>query len=226
MFRGRKATLRILLLVWLNPILFAARGWSGQEDWIHRASVYMPSPPYEPFEVELIGSSHGHLFGTASYRDYRNERLPVTINGSVDDLGRFWPDTSAAVASDFDGPWESIKQSAQGGYRAIFTVTVSSPNIMLYLNLDNFRPYVEKKRFARLLLKNGSAATFRLDDLAGPQAEAKKKVALGSAEWDRQMVFGGPPDPIISRPFVVVSVRGGLTESRQFAATSMHLQRY
>ena len=86
----------LYLLVGLNLFLFVTPGRSGQPDWIRRTSAYLRAPSYEPFVMELIGSDHDHLFGTASYRDYRSERLPVAIDGSADDLGRFWPHTSAA----------------------------------------------------------------------------------------------------------------------------------
>ena len=79
---------------------------------------------------------------------------------------------------------------------------------MLYLDLDAFRPYLGKARLARLVLKNGDAAVFKLDDLAAPRGEKKESGGSAPDKWNRQMVFGGPPNPIISRPFVVLRIHG------------------
>ena len=194
----------------LSSLLVTSGSGAGTDSWVRRASgCYTIEPPYEPFMMDTIGSTNGHLVGTASYRDYRGTHLPVTMEGSVDSGGRFWPNVTAQVANDMKGEWKSIETPSRHGEAAIFTVTSDSPNLMLHLDLDAFQPFTGKMQFGRMLLKNGMAASFRLDDLVSPQAKKTSAESHDSRKWSREMIFGGPPDPLTAgSPFVIATVFG------------------
>lgn len=206
---GQIWSTRVLPMM-LGALLATSASRADSNSWVRRAGgCYTTDPPYEPFMMDTLGSSSGHLVGTASYRDYRPTHLPVTIEGSLAADNRFWPNVTAQVANDMKGEWKTIETPPRQGEAAILTVTLDSPNIMLHLELDVFLPFTGKLQFGRVLLKNGQAAAFRLQDLLPPQTDKEDTRSHNSNEWSREMVFGGPPDPLTAgSPFIVATISG------------------
>ena len=189
---------RILWLI-LAALLVTDAGGSRADSWVRRAGgCYASEASWEPFMMDTIGSTSGHLIGTASYHEYRATHLPVTIEGRLDSDSQFWPSVTAQVANDMKGEWKAIETNPPPGRAAIFTVTPSSANIMLHVDLDAFQPFIGKMQFGRMVLKNGVAAAFRLQDLLPPEANESNIDGNNSHKWTREMISGGPPDPLTS----------------------------
>lgn len=207
---SRQAWLMRVFCLLLGLLLLKSGSAAAPESWVRRASgCYTTDPPYEPFIIDTIGGANGHLVGTASYRDYRTTHLPVAIEGRLASDGQFWPSVTAQVGDDIKGNWKDIETPRPRGEPAVFTVASDSPNIMLHLDLDVFRPFIGKTQFGRVLLKNGVAAPFKLTDLLAPQGEKTAGGNDDSQKWSREMVFGGPPDPLTAgSPFVLARVSG------------------
>lgn len=135
----------------------------------------------EPFVLEVWGGDDDHdLHGLCTYYNIKSTRF--AIDGIETEEGDFYPHVVCQVADQKDSsPWKTISEAIyRRGKPAIVTVEPRGASKTLKIDLDVFRPFVGKGKFGRLLLKNGEAAVFQIDDLQPPQ-----KMTESSADFVR-----------------------------------------
>src|ERR1700754_2402550 len=98
----------------------------------------------------------GRLIGTGAYYNHHSKDISIQIEGTITEDNRFWPKVETEVAMDATGgDWKAITAASYRGVPACFTVSFEGPNVMLYFDLQMFRPFVGRERFGRVTLKSG-----------------------------------------------------------------------
>jgi hypothetical protein len=173
--------------------------------WIHAVTglVINEERGFRAFKIKAAAAEGEHLVGSAIYRE-KLGRPPLKIDGTQTADGRFWPRVIAEVANDVHGPWKTLEQPSSQGKPAEVTLRFYEANVMLYVNLDVFRPLIGKMRYGRLVLANGEAALFELKDLLPSANDAAR--AEGTGDWDREILFGYLEDPLARGPFAIAEI--------------------
>jgi hypothetical protein len=123
-----------------------------------------------PFYVLGVGELGAHLYGTCIYRNERETPHSDRVTLEVQTDGEeFWAIVTLQVGDDVNGPWEMIGSSARGGEVIKLKVDSAASSPQLKVDLEAYRPFIEKHKFGRILLKSGEGAVFELADLQRPK---------------------------------------------------------
>jgi hypothetical protein len=154
--------------------------------------------------VETLAIEDGRLVGTAEY-EYLIRGHLATIEGVLTQDGRFWPVVTAQVRADPHAEWKTLEPSPIAGKPATFPVQTDSTKLLLYLDLEVFRPYIGNRECGRLVLENGEAASFKLEDLQALR-DGKEPFDLKRG-WSVESIGGGAiPTPYAKPPLVVAGI--------------------
>jgi hypothetical protein len=130
-----------------------------------------------PFLVGALCSPKGtEVLGICSYID-KDGISPTQLKGTrsrtPDGLCArepyFWPSVTAQVATDANGPWKAIDSPPLPGEPFTISIEPRDTSVNLCVNMNNFRPFIGRFRYGRLVLPNGNAAIFQLQDLLPPE---------------------------------------------------------
>jgi hypothetical protein len=156
------------------------------------------------FMMETLAVEKGRFVGTGEYEYLMHGHLP-TIEGVLTPDGRFWPAVTAQVRADSQAEWKTLERPPVAGKPATFTVQADSVKPMLYLDLEVFRPFLEKIECARLVLQNGEAASFKLEGLKA--LKDGKEASDPKRGWSREsMGPGNIPAPFAKPPLGIAGV--------------------
>lgn len=209
--RTSLSSLRLALL--FSCLLRLIAQGDGTPPWIHSITGLSNDDRhgFGPFELKVVVAEGSHLVGSAIYRE-KVRQSPVKIDGTQTSDGRFWPHVVAEVTNDLDGEWKTLKQQPPSpGTPTTIILEFYEANVMLYLDLDAFRPRIDDMRYGRVALSTGEAAVFELKELL-PRNHSPG--ANASTDWDRRTLFGYLENPLATGPFVIGGV--GFREGRLF----------
>jgi hypothetical protein len=194
--------LRVLWLVSSCCLIAEADESKAERRFIRRAAGC--DGGLQSFMIETLALEKGRFVGTAEYEYLMHGRLP-TIEGTLTPDGRFWPTVTAQVRADSQADWKTIERSPIAGSPATFPVQTDSIKLMLYLDLEMFRPFLGKMGCARFVLQNGEAASFKLEDL---KALKDGKEPLNPRRgWSIESMDGGNiPAPFAKPPLGVAGI--------------------
>lgn len=126
-----------------------------------------------PFYVLGVGELAGHLHGTCIYLNRQEtppqERVTLEVQSDGEEL---WAIVVLQVGNDTKGPWETIGSSAGTGPIIKLKIDSDASSPQLKVDLEAYRPFIEKFRFGRIVLKDGESAIFELSELRRPHEGA------------------------------------------------------
>jgi hypothetical protein len=142
--------------------------------------------PRHPPQVDLFSLSwtRGHLKAIADYYDLGT--LPISVGGReiIDGIGGvsyFHPYAELQISDGLKGPWETIGQSPAGdsGTAATVLLRPNAPqthkfphNTYCAFDVGPFRPWVEKAKYGRVVLRGGEESqVVALVDLLPPKTK-------------------------------------------------------
>jgi hypothetical protein len=162
--------------------------------WVHEISGAINSSP--DFSIETVAEENGHLMVRGNFRP-TGENYTAHIDGVKTKDGRFWPTCIAEVSDYSDKEWQRVECSISG-QAASTPVSSTRANAMLHFNVDEFRPFIGKLRFGKLVLPNGREAVFLLTELL-PNEHSDQ----AEQDWMLTTIGGGWPDPLMQSPFFI-----------------------
>jgi hypothetical protein len=182
------------------------RAEDGNREWIRSAVAWYPVDyPRGPFTLQTVGVERGRLIGTGAYYNHHSKDISIRIEGTITEDNRFWPKVKAEVTMDpKEEDWKAIPASHHRGDPGVFTVSFEGPNVMLYFDLQAFRPFVGRERFGRVTLGSGEWAVFRLMDLLLSGQE--RNASIASKKSDCESIYGGVYQPERKPPFGMICV--------------------
>lgn len=123
----------------------------------------MADYPSVPLVLLLTSSVGDHLYGSFGYR-YVDRIGAVELHGKMGSDGLFQPIAKYEVAI---GPnkWRTLGQSSKTSDSTAIRIDSVASHAMLEIDMDPFRPMIDKYRWGRIVLENGESTTFSLDDL-------------------------------------------------------------
>lgn len=130
------------------------------------------------FVLFSVDQGELNLVGTWSYTNgaVGNETPSrVVIEGTTAADGSFWPNVRLKVRKGRAGKWKRIATSSNPGDRATVTIEPNVMNFDLTVNLDAFKPLLDKYKFGRIVLNTGRTSEFELKDLSPPEQERESK---------------------------------------------------
>jgi hypothetical protein len=179
--------------------------------------------PGDSFAVSSLTFDDNSLSAICWYR-YRLGTDTVILHGTRGDDSTFRPNVTYEVATADKTKWKAISADPQEGGEKI-TISPDKPEVKLRVNMEPFRKTVGVFRYGRLVLENGDAAIFAIEDLL-PTADARgdtddfKEIIFQSDEDKRKRGYVdtwiGGPAAFVS----VISVGDRLIGEFVFAASS------
>lgn len=152
---------------------------AGEELWSRGFFGTPSSGPYRPFEIVLIESVAGNRLRAhceyANYSDSNDSLVTIAIRGVEAADGKFHPRVFAKVANDVNGEWTTIGELGTTGRAASRRIRPKSVNQDLMVDLDRFRPFIEKFVYGAVVLPTGDAAVFELKDLLPPRRREESR---------------------------------------------------
>lgn len=118
------------------------------------------------FALATVMSLNGRLFGFCSFTN--NSEETVVLEGRRTPDREFCPSVEAQVGDNRNGPWITCVQPKRAGEATVLRVDPTS-SAKLVVDLEVFRPYIEKTKYGRLVLNTGDVALFELDQLRPPK---------------------------------------------------------
>lgn len=141
--------------------------------------------PLYPPQIDLFSLSWNgsHLTSSADYYNFGTEPIRVKGREIVDSIGvsYFHPYAELQVSAEMKGPWKTIGRSPAGALGAAATVLMqpNAPkthkfphNTFCAFDMDPFRPWVEKAKYGRVVLRGGEESqVIALIDLLPPKTQ-------------------------------------------------------
>jgi hypothetical protein len=161
----------MLLIGQICLILFAAGSVTASENavesqgtnWSREVTYGME--PGVPFVLLSTSSIDNHLLAGCGYQ-YLEAKGPVKLRGTKGDIySDLTPCVIYEVATEGKGKWKTIARSTPAPNSLTIEIGPTRPRVLLNVDMEPFRSSIGKIRWGRLLLENGEAATFQIDDL-------------------------------------------------------------
>jgi hypothetical protein len=130
--------------------------------------------PGVPFLVLSTSSIDDHLSAGCAYQ-YIANKGPVVLHGTRNAEGEFAPFVSYQVAVEGTTKWKTIGKSPESSNPVQIEISPANPRMLLDVDMEVFRSRIGKFRWGRIVLENGDAAPFSIDDLlpTGNNPDAK-----------------------------------------------------
>jgi hypothetical protein len=97
---------------------------------------------------------------------------PVILRGRERSDGSFEPIVRYEVATEGKTKWRNIHADAEQGSFEGIVINPEKPVVKLWVDMQPFQKYLGISRYGRLVLENGDAAIFEIEDLL-PTADAQ-----------------------------------------------------
>jgi hypothetical protein len=119
--------------------------------------------PKVPFLIMTTSLIDDHLSAICAYQ-FVEGNAPLTLHGTKDSDGDFSPFVSYEIATKGTTEWKEIAKFESKNPVAI-EIGSSNPRMGLHVDMDPFRPHIGKSHWGRVVLENGQATIFSLEDL-------------------------------------------------------------
>ncbi|CAN5461907.1 hypothetical protein BH18VER1_BH18VER1_17220 [soil metagenome] len=163
------ATRTFVLLVTITLIglsVTVARGDNWTRSLLHG---YVPDPLVKPPLYFVTISSIGeHLVGSCALHE-TTKAAAITIAGSADASGDFYPSAYLQLGDTLDGKWSTVGRTRSKGRHLVRRIKPGGSDIDLHVDLDKFRAYIGKAKYGRAVLESGHSAVFLIDCLLPPE---------------------------------------------------------
>jgi hypothetical protein len=213
--RGKRTIMRAAAAMWLLYVAAStASTASGSKaaptdnkytDWEHDLAETTPGKHHffdNRFYAGLTGSLGELLHILCQYRLASSSRA-VSLRGSRDGNGDFWPAVSLAVSNDREANWAPIGVFNPTVDPDFLIVDRQNPKGTLWVAAERFRPFVGTQRWGRVNLISDKQATavLALEDLLPPRGRRpegadfkevlgdREKPQFGSAAVLRYVIF-------------------------------------
>jgi len=117
----------------------------------------------EPAKLAAVTSMGGRIIGDFVYSNRTREAIRLSGFRTLD--GDFWP-TTALQAANATSEWKTIGQSSDNGIASMLEVA-SEKSEKIRVFLTEYKPFISRYRFGRIVFSNGSAGIFTLESLKG-----------------------------------------------------------
>lgn len=148
-----------------------ARDWSR---WLTDANAFAHTPGI-PFVVSYVEHKADVLsvpLGAFCWFRYTVGTDPVTLHGEKRPDGTFEPIVKYEVATEDKTKWKQIRADIEQHTSETIVVNPDNPVVKLWVDMEPFRKTIGVFRYGRLVLENGDAAIFEIEDLL-PTADAR-----------------------------------------------------
>jgi hypothetical protein len=157
----------IMALVVTRPLSLADETRAIAKGWDRDFLEDDPDLKSHPFFLAILSSANDRLTG---YFAFRNTLVgPILLHGIRTPGDEFWPIVQLQITNDKNGEWTTIASSVDD--RSLTTLRVGSQEtVRMMVAMDPISRFVGKFRFGRVLLENGEAALFELNNLLPPKS--------------------------------------------------------
>ena len=163
-------SLRIMTALFVAFLsLMNAQVCSG--DWVRFFKARPSDLPGVPFGLSSTAESDEGLSASGWYR-YIQGSNPTVLHGKKETSGDFRPIVTYEVATEGKGKWKTIRADFEQPRLDSITVSPEHPGVTLSMNMEPFRKAIGIYRYGRLVLENGDAAMFAVDDLLPTEDES------------------------------------------------------
>jgi hypothetical protein len=124
--------------------------------------------PGVPFAISYIRYDSGLTsvpFVALCWFRYTVGADPVTLHGKKRPDGRFAPSVTYEVAVDGKTKWRKLQSEDASRDNESLVIGPENPVVELWVDMQPFLKYLGVSRYARLVLENGDAAAFEIEDL-------------------------------------------------------------
>lgn len=147
-------------------------------------------PPGVPLVLAYVKEDNYTLSAVGWYR-YTEGRDPIVLHGKKEPDDMFRPVVHYEVGLEGKTKWKRIHAEAEQPRSETITVSPEQPIATVIVKMEPFRKWLGIYRYGRLLLENGDAAIFEIDDLlperdANHDTDFKEDFLPGDAAEDRQ----------------------------------------
>src|ERR1044072_5569440 len=183
------ASLSVRLIGLALATLLMPRGLCNSEytNW-SRDVVQNATDPSVPFYLAVTSVIDDQLFALCMYQLVKG-RKPVVVHGKRDSEGNFCPAIVYEVAIRGKGEWKQVVKSGQAANLESVTISSDNPTVRFKVDMQQFQSLIDDFRWGRLVLENGDAALFELEDLLPPanrrEASADFKETVDERESTR-----------------------------------------
>jgi hypothetical protein len=147
--------------------LSALNSLAGQSDLGWTRDVTDRMHPGTAFELIVTSSVAGRLSAECGYQ-YINKESPVVLHGTKDSDDEFSPFVSYEVATEGTIKWKTIGKFTESQNPTTIEISSANPKVGLHVDMETFRSSIGRFRWGRIVLENGEAAAFAIDDLLPP----------------------------------------------------------
>jgi hypothetical protein len=152
------------------PMMANAQTERGQKLWSATFSVDV-AHDQTLLALEAVEQDQIHLVGEFLFENNsptRDEGKTAVIEGRQDKKGRFWPSVELRVGDEMKGKWDLVESSLGAKASSKLTVYSGLSISRLRVQLDALKPFIGKRKFAKIILSTGDEAVFPLDHLSPP----------------------------------------------------------
>jgi hypothetical protein len=194
-------------LIALFAILIHSRAYS--DEWVRFSASRPRDLPGVPFG--LLSTQGGQKSGLSADGWYRYivGRAPVTLHGKKEANKMFRPRVTYQVAVQGKTKWKEIRSDVQETDGDAITVDPEHPGVAVVIDMDPFRASIGVYRYGRIVLENGDATDFVIDDLLPTMDESEH----GDGNFKTEIIYSkdelkkeGFTDQWLAEPITLVAV--------------------
>ena len=200
--RKRVCIMRVLLTVFL--IFASSRAYSSE--WVRFSAARPRDLPGVPFG--LLSTQEGQKTGLSADGWYRyiEGRAPVTLHGKREADKTFRPRVTYQVAVEGKTKWKEIRADIEQPSSETISVDPDHPGVGVIINMEPFRASIGVYRYGRLVLENGDATIFVIDDLLPTLDETENGDGDFKIEIEKEKRTEGFIDEWLAEPATLVAV--------------------
>lgn len=179
-------------------------------EWVRFFAGRPSDYPGIPFGLLSTADDSDHGLSASGWYRYVEGRDPVTLRGKNGPEGNFQPIVTYEVATEGKVKWKTIDADCkqQPGSDSI-TVDPEHPGTAVSISMEPFRRSIGVYRYGRLVLENGDATVFELDNLLPTTDESDRgegdfKVEITQSDEEKKKA--GFTDGWLGQPADLIAV--------------------
>ena len=169
-------------------VLMLSAKANSSEDWVRvLVNESFFEVPGSRFAVSFVRSEK-YVLSAFCWFKYAVGTDAVVLHGRRNADATFWPNVTYEVATEGQTKWKRIAAGVPDQGSDVLTVNPEEPVAKLWVDMAPFRKTVGVYRYGRVVLENGDAAVFAIEDLL-PTADAR-----GDTNDFKEIVFESDQD--------------------------------